>query len=115
MSYKKYKVKITVIKKFGPEDVFGQNHNCKTLSGSNIIKCTLFDEGREFIVNDINYMPEGFCGWAWRDIYKDLSVLYFGGFFPRPEIGIAYVSCTDGRKPVVFKLERYEQRSGKRC
>ena len=102
------KVKITVIKRFGPEDVFGPGHNLKTLSGRPITKCSMFEEGTDFIVDDIEHMPKGFCGWAWRDIYKDLSVLYFDGNFYRPEEGMAYVSCTDGRKPVVFKLERLE-------
>lgn len=51
-------------------------------------------------------MPEGFCGWAWRDIHKDLSVLYFDGNFYDHEEGVQHVSCSDGRKPVCFKLER---------
>ena len=96
------------MKKFGPEDVFGANHNIKHLSGKPMKKCSLFEEGDEIIIDDINKYPDGFCLWAWRDIYKDLSILYFGGEFPRPERGCAYVSCTDGRKPVVFKLERIE-------
>ncbi|HUU78564.1 MAG TPA: TIGR04076 family protein [candidate division Zixibacteria bacterium] len=103
-------VKITVIKKFGPEDVFGSDHGCKTLSGKLVTKCGLFEEGAEFIVDNVERIPEGFCGWAWRDIYKDLSVLFFDGNFYRPEKGMAYVSCTDGRKPVVLKLERMEQK-----
>jgi len=45
----------------------------------------------------------------WLYINKDLSVLYFDGNFYRPEKGMAYVSCTDGRKPAVFKLERIEE------
>ncbi|MHA1245468.1 MAG: TIGR04076 family protein [Candidatus Heimdallarchaeota archaeon] len=108
MKHKNYQVKITVIKRFGPEEVFGTNHNLKTLSSNPITKCVLFEEGTEFIVDNIERIPEGFCGWAWRDIYKDLSVLFFGGNFRRPELSMAYVSCTDGRKPVVFKLERIE-------
>jgi uncharacterized repeat protein (TIGR04076 family) len=100
------KVKIEVIKRFSPEDVFGVNHNQRTLSGKPITVCNKLREGDEFIVDDIEAIPEGFCGWAWRDIYKDLSVLFFDGNFYRPEKGVAYVSCTDGRKPVVFKLTR---------
>jgi len=103
------KVKITVVKRFGPEDVFGPDHGLKGLSGDPIAMCTMFEEGAEFTVDDIERIPDGFCGWAWRDIYKDLSVLYFDGDFYRPERGMAYVSCTDGRKPVVFKLERVEE------
>ena len=103
------RVKIEVVKRFGPEDVFGLSHDIRTLSGNLITKCHLFEEGDEFMVTSIDVMPEGFCGWAWRDIYKDLSVLFFDGNFYRPEKGVAYVSCTDGRKPVVFKLTRMEE------
>ncbi|HUT82693.1 MAG TPA: TIGR04076 family protein [Candidatus Bathyarchaeia archaeon] len=103
------KVKITVMKLFGPEDVFGSNHDIRNLSGKLMTKCDLFKEGDEFIVETVMQMPDGFCGWAWRDIYKDLSVLYFDGHFHRVEKDMAYVSCTDGRKPVVFKLERIKE------
>lgn len=73
------KVKIIVIKKFSPIDIFG--HEVYSTSGTKITTCGAFDEGQEFIVEHIEKMPEGFCGWAWRDIYKDLSVLYFNGNF----------------------------------
>jgi uncharacterized repeat protein (TIGR04076 family) len=104
------KVKIEVIKRFSPEDVFGLDHNQRNLSGNLITKCHKLKEGEHFLVENIEMMPEGFCGWAWRDIYKDLAVLFFDGNFYRPEKGAAYVSCTDGRKPVVFKLTRIEER-----
>lgn len=104
------KVKIEVVKRFGPEDVFGPDHGIHTLSGNPITKCTKLKEGDTFIVENIEQVPEGFCGWAYYDLYKDLSVLFFDGNFYRPEHGVAYVSCTDGRKPVVFKLTRIEER-----
>lgn len=100
------KVKITVIKKFDPVEVFG--HEIYSTSGTKIIKCNSFTKGQEFIVDHIEKMPEGFCGWAWRDIYKDLSVLYFGGNFNGHEPGVQHTCCSDGRKPVVFKLKRIE-------
>jgi len=53
--------------------------------------------------------PEKFCGWAWRDIYKDVSVLAFGGDFDWTKPGVAITCCTDGNRPVVFKLERMEE------
>ena len=101
------KVKITVIKKFSPIDVFG--HEIYSTSGTQITQCKAFDEGQEFIVNHIEKMPVGFCGWAWRDIYKDLSVLYFGGNFNGHEEGVQHTSCSDGRKPVCFRLERLKE------
>ena len=56
-------------------------------------------------------MPDGFCSWAWRDLYKDLAVLRQGAFFDgwvKPPY--MYTSCTDGVRPVSFKLETlYEE------
>lgn len=100
------KVKITVIKKFSPIDVFG--HEIYSSAGKKITECRAFDLGQEFFVDSINNMPEGFCSWAWRDIYKDLSVLCFNGNFSNEyhKEGTQHTSCSDGRKPVCFELER---------
>ena len=101
------KIKITVIKNFTPEDVFG--HEMKWASSGEVITaCTTLKEGQEFVVEEKLEKPEGFCGWAWRDIYKDMSVLWFGGDFPWVEPNIAYSACTDGLRPVCLKLERFE-------
>ncbi|UCH05886.1 MAG: TIGR04076 family protein [Candidatus Thorarchaeota archaeon] len=101
-----WKVKVTVMKTFSPEDVFG--HELHLPSGQKINKCSLFNEGDEFIIDSVMQQPEGFCGWAWRDLYKDIAVLFFGGNFAMGP-GIQYTSCTDGKKPVCFKLERLEE------
>jgi uncharacterized repeat protein (TIGR04076 family) len=54
-------------------------------------------------------MPEGFCNWAWRDVYKDVAVLAYGGnFYPWVEKGTAITCCTDGIRPVSFIMERLE-------
>ena len=52
-------------------------------------------------------MPEGFCGWAWDDIYKVVQALRFhGNFHWFDEPGVSVNCCTDGLRPVVFKIER---------
>ena len=94
------KCKITVLKCSFNEDL------AKEYCGREATPCQLFEEGQEFIVDHVEKMPEGFCGWAWRDIYKDLSVLYFNGNFNGHEEGTQHTSCSDGRKPVCFKMER---------
>ena len=104
--FEAWKVKVTVMKTFSPEDVFG--HELHLPSGQKISKCSLFNEGDEFIIDSVMQQPEGFCGWAWRDLYKDIAVLFFGGNFAMGP-GIQYTSCTDGKKPVCFKLERLEE------
>ncbi len=108
------KVAITVFKKFDPEDVFGCQ--VKSQSGEVVPPCSTFKVGDRFIVENIALMPEGFCGWAWRDLYKNISILFFGGDFMEPyyigdeliEPTITYTSCSDGIRPVIFKLERID-------
>ena len=52
-------------------------------------------------------MPNGFSGWAWRDIYRDLSAPQFGGdFHPWVNKGETITCCTDSIRPASFKLER---------
>jgi uncharacterized repeat protein (TIGR04076 family) len=97
MAAKKHKVKITVYKKFDcPElpDYAGGCHKVQI--------------GQEFIVKEDGLMPEGFCYWAWNDIWPVIMTLRFGGnltYCPSQE-GLMYSSCTDGMSPVVFKIER---------
>ncbi|MFX1378670.1 MAG: TIGR04076 family protein [Promethearchaeota archaeon] len=100
------KIKITVIKRFSPEDVFG--HQYKTPSGRIVEKCPL-KEGQEWIVEG-GAMPEDFCSGAWIDIARSMHVLRFGGNFKDwAENGVSYKACTDGVRPVCFKLERIEE------
>ena len=101
------KIKITVIKKFSSKDVLG--YDFKFPNGSIVKDCPLVEEGQEFIVEDELTRPEGFCRWAWVDIYKDVAILTMGGNFAEDELaGLKYSACSDGIKPVVFKLERIE-------
>ncbi len=102
------KVKITVLKRVDPSVIFdGKVPNMPGTDRKYSI-CTAFEEGQEFIVEN-GEKPEGFCSWAWRDVYKDISVLRFGGDFdPWVEKGVAITCCTDGIRPVSFKMERIE-------
>ena len=104
------KVKITVFKRIDPSVIFdGEVPNCPWNDEKYTI-CTAFKDDQEFIVGLDGNKPDGFCGWAWRDIYKDLSVLRFGGDFdPWVEKGMQMTCCTDGIRPVSFKLERLEE------
>jgi len=98
------KIKITVIKRLSPKEVFGVSIPKDPSTGKEYEVCSMFKEGQEFISD--GEMPVGFCSWAWHDIYKDLSVLLFGGNFSWVGTGIMYTCCTDGTRPVTFKLER---------
>lgn len=102
------KIKITVIKRLDPASVFGVNIPISPTTGKAFEVCSMFKEGQEFISED-GEMPTGFCAWAWHDIYKDLSVLLYGGNFSWVGTGIMYTCCTDGTRPVTFKLERLKE------
>ncbi|MDF1538338.1 MAG: TIGR04076 family protein [Candidatus Thorarchaeota archaeon] len=97
-------IKITVIKTFSPEEVFG--HEYKGPNGETANKCNL-KEGQSWETDGWT-MPEGFCSWAWEDLRKDRYLLTFGGNLPDTDEGVVFVSCSDGKRPVVFKLERLE-------
>ena len=102
------KIKITVLKKFTSKDVLGYDFIFP--NGFVVKDCPVVQEGQEFIVENELTMPEGFCRWAWVDIYRDVGILTMGGNFAEGEhAGEKYTACSDGLKPVVFKLERIEE------
>ena len=89
------------------EDVYGDN--LPLVSDTFVSPCTFgFKEGDEFISED-GRIPEGFCNWAFADIHRDITHLRFGGDYPwMKEKGVTYATCTDGLRPVAFRLERIE-------
>ena len=100
------KVKITVVKKVDNRDMFGDNPPAKFTVPT---ACDEIELGQEFIVDEGVGCPQGFCPWAYADIQRDIVTLLFGGNFPwMKERGVVLSSCTDGIRPVVFKLERIE-------
>ena len=95
------KMKITVLKKEFYQDL--ADEYCQPDTSL----CQVFAEGQEFIIEDGN-KPENFCGWAWNDIHKCYLTLRHGGdFVPwMKEDNVIIACCTDGIRPVVFKVER---------
>ncbi len=70
----------------------------------------VFKPGQEFITDVFGSIPEGFCPWAWDDLYKDLVGFATGGnfgfWYQDPNSIIA--CCTDGTRPVLFRIEKIE-------
>jgi len=93
----RHSVKITVLRKLFHQDLIERY----TDSG-NWGPCSHFQEGQEFIVSGQRPwdMPAGFCGWAWSDIQKIVWGMARGG----PNVFVT--CCTDGYRPVIFKLEK---------
>lgn len=95
-------VKITVLKRLALKDLIEVYK--KSVEGPS--ECALFKDGQEFTSKKLQ-MPEGFCSWAWADIQRDVAILALGGNFDWvKEEGVGVSCCTDGFRPVVFKLER---------
>jgi uncharacterized repeat protein (TIGR04076 family) len=92
-------VRITVLRKLHHEDLIARYTDTGAWG-----PCSHFDEGQEFLVSrDAPWeMPAGFCGWAWADIQKFVWGMARGG----PNVFVT--CCTDGFRPVIFKLEKMQ-------
>jgi len=107
------KVKITVLRRMSNPDLW-QEYLVEGLEAEP--QCEWFQEGQEFIVDieqtpgfmvGMEQLPKGFCAWAWAAIEKEVAILALGGNAPWiREEGVFISCCTDGLRPVVFKLER---------
>ena len=102
---KRHPLKITVLKKLSAQEVYG--HPLPDVDESMAAYCDRLEVGQEFTVDETGAMPAGFCTWAWHDIYPEVTALRFGGDFPWiKKAGMIYSCCTDGVRPVFFKIER---------
>ena len=101
------KCKITVVKKTLNKDL--AKKYCKKAVGP----CAKWTVGDTFIAG--RDKPEGFCDWAWNDIFRSVAILFAGGNFSKgtfegwmKDENTIIACCTDGVRPVIFKLERIE-------
>jgi uncharacterized repeat protein (TIGR04076 family) len=91
----KYGVKITVLKRGFEKELI------EKVGGGPKSPCTRFSDGQEFRVTSQWAMPEKFCEWAYADIRAYIPMVIGQG---NPIV----VCCTDGYRPVYFKVERIE-------
>jgi uncharacterized repeat protein (TIGR04076 family) len=104
-----HRVKITVLKKIDPRVVFDEQVPTRPDNGRPYTICDAVEEGEVFEVGRDRGMPEGFCPSAWKSIGDSLSVIQWGGdYYPNLPAGTAITCCSDGIRPVCFKLERLE-------
>lgn len=97
-------VKITVLKRTLNQEIADEyRSDAKEL-------CELFTEGQEFIAEETCPYgpPKDFCPFAWNDIYKFFMSLKQDGGFPADmkDEHQVIACCTDGVRPVIFKLQR---------
>jgi len=108
-----YPVKITVIKKTFHKDFvekWATGHGSDWVKGSigeGAGCCHAFDIGQEFVSDGV-HMPEGFIDAAWVDIQKYVLILARGGNMLGVQEGVFVTQCSDGFRPVSFKLERID-------
>lgn len=93
----KYRCKITVLRKVFNADLYREYPYGAALP------CGRFEEGQVFVTNNRWDPPEGFCcDWAWADLRPMIHAMHAG----HPVASIS--CCTDGLRPVTFKLESVE-------
>ena len=93
------KIKITIIKKTLNKDLINE-FVIEEYKG--IKDCEKFENGQEFVIDpNMGSIPEGFCNWAWADIRTYIHMVHGG----QPTM---LSCCTDGARPVFFKIERVE-------
>lgn len=100
--------KITVLKKMLDTEL--AEEYCE----SEVSPCLCFQEGQEFVAGFEK--PQNFCDWAWNDIHKYVAVLLSSGNFSTDAFKgwmkdekTMIACCTDGVRPVVFKIERLDK------
>ena len=95
-------VKITVIKRILNEDLLAEYGS----QGLGI--CTDHAEGQIFYSNGWQ-KPDGLCDNAWKSMQEYVITLahggrdFYGDWLNNPNIAV--ISCNDGLRPVIFRLE----------
>lgn len=98
------KVKITVLKTHFDEELAAE------YGAGGLKACPMHKAGQFFYADYAK--PQGLCDEAWKAMYQYVFALahgaenglfYYGDWIR--EKGVAIVSCNDGLRPVIFKLE----------
>jgi uncharacterized repeat protein (TIGR04076 family) len=100
-------VKVTVLKRLKMEEVFKESPVKAKYNGP----CDAFKDGQKYTfgAEKTPQKPERFCSYAWDTLFPWILMLRFNGNLEFYEDkGVAVVSCADGLRPVIFKLERIE-------
>jgi uncharacterized repeat protein (TIGR04076 family) len=104
------KVEITVVRKC----FFAELAEEYLTDGREAGPCPLLNEGDTFVYEGGAMMPEGFCPWAWIDVYRAVSTLSSeptgNHWYRYPDRRVA--CCTDGVRPVVFVLRAQPEEAG---
>lgn len=101
------KVKITVIKRTVIDDLL-EEYGAPRLG-----ICGFHKEGQVYYCNDGWQKPDGLCDNAWKSMLEYVMTFanggknIYGGEWTKDE-NVAIISCNDGLRPVIFKVEALE-------
>ena len=98
---KKMGCRITVVRRSLHQDLADAH-----FPGRKVEACDVFKDGQTFVLSQPWSVPEGFCPWAWADIRTYVMANISGREQP------FMACCTDGLRPVHFKVERIEIEGG---
>ena len=106
-------MKITVLKRMTNMDLVKEHmgSECQESTG---FPCPQYRDGQTFIFDPWSGIPDGFCENAWADIHRNIQFVAGNGRYPRSwvlPLGSAIACCTDGYRPVVFKIELLDESS----
>jgi uncharacterized repeat protein (TIGR04076 family) len=103
------KVKITVVKIAAYMDLIETYVDAERFP-QDAGPCPMWKEGQEFVIEGSwPTKPAGFCDWAWTDVQRDVTMILLGADLPWLKTpGVAIACCTDGLRPVSFKIERVD-------
>jgi len=98
------KVKITVLKRIVVDDLVEEY----AVSGFSL--CPLHQEGQVYYCENGWQKPDGLCDNAWKSMMEYVIAFVHGGknFYNGSWVkdeSVAIISCNDGLRPVIFKLE----------
>ncbi len=95
-------VKITVLKSMVLDDIV------EKYSAGPVELCSRMKPGDVYIT-DGRTCPEGFCTWAFADIFKDILLVRQEAKGYAADKKSMVTACTDGFRPVIFLVEPYEE------
>jgi len=97
------KVKITILKRTTMDDLINE------YGGAGLGICDFHKEGQVYYCNNGWRKPDGLCDNAWKAMMEYVMTLahggsnFYNGWLNDPNIAI--ISCNDGLRPVIFKIE----------
>ncbi len=105
------KIRITVVQRELYPDLV-EAYGSPSMKEKGLPRCQTFEDGQVFEIEGSLVMPEGFCSWAWADLQRDFAMMLFGPpdyWKDQPFL----VCCTDGFRPVVFRIDHISSETEK--